>query len=394
MFFQGAQQRRVGLAQRQRQVVQWYQQRRTGLGEAHRTAEEGLVVFHAGSVRQVVFQPDLVRRTFQVGDPARVEDPGSQDVLDHVAPYQGCLVAAVPDQPDLPAGRLDAAGAHVADQLLVGRDAAHGLAQGGAVHRDVAEHAPGAGLDEARRMQAEQGIAGMLAEIAEQALVGFARQALAIVVELVGLEAGGGQGRGDVQAEPFGVAQVLQQGRNRGGAKGLHGRCSCRGGWNRPSGVRAGCLDRSQGVSRSDSDRRGRLASIGSQKGSDKQVAATSEGRGSCVVGMAGAKKAPWSNCRTAPVGSWRNWSGRAHACRTPAWRRRWRRSRRRAWRPIRATASTPVSVCCMPAGRACRTGWRCARATSASTRTPWPIRKPPSRSASCWPWPTPATCN
>lgn len=49
-----------------------------------------------------------------------------------------------------------------------------------------------------------------------------------------------------------------------------------------------------------------------------------------------------------------------------------------------------PVSVCCMPAGRACRTGWRCARATSASTRTPWPIRKPPSRSASCWPWPTP----
>lgn len=25
---------------------------------------------------------------------------------------------------------------------------------------------------------------------------------------------------------------------------------------------------------------------------------------------------------------------------------------------------------------------------------TPWPIRKPPSRSASCWPWPTPATCN
>lgn len=53
-----------------------------------------------------------------------------------------------------------------------------------------------------------------------------------------------------------------------------------------------------------------------------------------------------------------------------------------------------PVSVCCMPAGRACRTGWRCARVTSASTRTPWPIRKPPSRSASCWPWPTPATCN
>ena len=49
-----------------------------------------------------------------------------------------------------------------------------------------------------------------------------------------------------------------------------------------------------------------------------------------------------------------------------------------------------PVSVCCMPAGRACRTGWRCARATSASTRTPWPIRKPPNRSASCWPWPTP----
>lgn len=195
MFLQSAQQRRVGLAQRQRQVVQRYQQRRTGLGEAYRTAEEGLVVFHAGSVRQVVFQPDLVRRTFQVGDPARVEDPGSQDVLDHVAPYQGCLVAAVPDQPDLPAGRLDAAGAHVADQLLVGRDAAHGLAQGGAVHRDVAEHAPGAGLDETRRMQAEQGIAGMLAEIAEQALVGFARQALAIVVELVGLEAGGGQGR-------------------------------------------------------------------------------------------------------------------------------------------------------------------------------------------------------
>lgn len=65
-------------------------------------------------------------------------------------------------------------------------------------------------------MQAEQGIAGMLAEIAEQVLVGFARQALAIVVELVGLEAGGGQGRGDVQAEPFGMAQVFQQGRNRG----------------------------------------------------------------------------------------------------------------------------------------------------------------------------------
>ncbi|MNJ49128.1 hypothetical protein D3C77_443450 [compost metagenome] len=106
-----------------------------------------------------MLEPDLARGVVAVGDPARVQQPGGQHVLDHVAADVRRLVATVPDQPQVVGGRLQAADAHVADQFLVGRDAADGFAQGRAVHGDVAEHAPRAGLDEAPGMQAEQRIA-------------------------------------------------------------------------------------------------------------------------------------------------------------------------------------------------------------------------------------------
>ena len=68
--------------------------------------------------------------------------------------------------------------------------------------------------------------------------------------------AGRGQGKVDVQAELFGLAQVFEQGGNRGIAEVFHGFflfCEA-------------CLDWRYGLSRFDSDGNRRLASIGSHK--------------------------------------------------------------------------------------------------------------------------------
>ncbi|MCY1311177.1 hypothetical protein D9M70_614550 [compost metagenome] len=71
-------------------------------------------------------------------------------------------------------------------------------------------------------MQAEQRIAGALAELAEQALMGLAGQALAIVFELgVGQSAGLDDGI-DIHAEAFGMAQVAVKGRYGGLAEVVH----------------------------------------------------------------------------------------------------------------------------------------------------------------------------
>ncbi|MNN41315.1 hypothetical protein D3C81_1554290 [compost metagenome] len=132
------------------------------------------------------------------------------------------LVAAGPDQPHMACARLQARHAHVSHQLFVRHDARHRLAEAGAVHGDVAEHAPRAGLDVARRMQAEQRVAGAFGEIAEQAFVGLAGQALGVVAELLAGQAGGLEGGVDLQAELFGVTQVFMQGGNRSLAEGMH----------------------------------------------------------------------------------------------------------------------------------------------------------------------------
>ncbi|MNT97300.1 hypothetical protein D3C72_2395920 [compost metagenome] len=56
----------------------------------------------------------------------------------------------------------------------------------------------------------------------EQALVGRAGKALAVVRKLVGRHARRRQRLIDIQAQLFGVAQVLEQGRNRGIAEIVH----------------------------------------------------------------------------------------------------------------------------------------------------------------------------
>ncbi|MDT4868700.1 hypothetical protein FQZ97_1036810 [compost metagenome] len=52
--------------------------------------------------------------------------------------------------------------------------------------------------------------------------MGRAGNALAVVRELFGLYTGGRQRLVDIQAQLFGVAQVLEQGRNRGVAEIVH----------------------------------------------------------------------------------------------------------------------------------------------------------------------------
>lgn len=227
MLFQGAQQLRVGLAQWQLQVFHGRQQGRAALLEQHRAAKEIFVLFAPGVVRQRVLEPHGAGRERGVGDPARIQQPGGQHILHHVPSGFGALMAATPDQPHLAIDHLGAADPHVAHQFFKGHDAVHRLAQGRAVHGDVAQHAPRVGQDEPRRMQAEQGVAGVGAEVVEQAFVNLHRQAQAVVAQLPGLQAGSGQCRSDREAQLFGMAQVFEQRRDRGVAKG-HGEASWR----------------------------------------------------------------------------------------------------------------------------------------------------------------------
>lgn len=132
-----------------------------------------------------------------------------------------------PDQFDLIIGGLDPAYPHIADQFLVGHDAAHGFAQGGAVHRDVAQHAPGAGLHVTRAMQAEQRVAGDLQQVRQQPFMGFPRNAFAVVGQIRRVYPGGGQRLVDIQAQVLGVAQVFEQVGNRGVAEVVHGLLFC-----------------------------------------------------------------------------------------------------------------------------------------------------------------------
>ncbi|MNZ64776.1 hypothetical protein D3C78_829500 [compost metagenome] len=133
-------------------------------------------------------------------------------------------MATGPDQVHVVALEFGAADPHVAHQLLEGHDPAHGIAQGRAVHGDVAQHAPRVGQDKTRRIEPEQRVARVFAEVVEQAFMGFARQAQAVVAQLSGLQPGRRQRRLDGHAQLFGVTHVFEQRGNRGVAKGLHDR--------------------------------------------------------------------------------------------------------------------------------------------------------------------------
>ncbi|MDT4854030.1 hypothetical protein FQZ97_883170 [compost metagenome] len=224
MFFQGAQQIGIGLAQRLGEQFQRHQQRVAGLPEAHRAAEQPLVLANI-HVRLSMLEPDFPRRRLAVGDPARVQQPGCQHVFHHVPADFTRPVAAIPDQSNVVVVRLQTAYAHVADEFFVRHDARHRLAEIGAVHGDVAEHAPRAGLHELCGAKAEQRIAGALAELAEQAFVGLAGQALAVVVELGAGQADGLEDDVDIHAEALGMAQIAMQGGNGGLAEAMHSSC-------------------------------------------------------------------------------------------------------------------------------------------------------------------------
>ena len=221
---QGAQQAGIGLAQRQTQILQRGQQRAVRLLEQHRTAEHPLVVLDPAARRQRMLELYATGGMLHAGDPAPVMQPGRQHVLDQVSAHRLVRMPAVPAQAHLAILLLDVTGAHVADQPLVGQDARHRLAEGGAVHGDVAEHAPRAGLHVARRMQAEQRIGGLPQQVFEQPLVLFAGHPLAVVGQALGAQPGGLPRRRAVQAEGLGMAQVLEQDGNRRIAECLHAR--------------------------------------------------------------------------------------------------------------------------------------------------------------------------
>ncbi|MNS93099.1 hypothetical protein D3C72_1272550 [compost metagenome] len=71
-------------------------------------------------------------------------------------------------------------------------------------------------------MQAEQGIAGFADQVAEQAFMGFAGQAIAVVRQVLGADAGSGKRSRLVETQLFGMAQVFQKGGNRGIAERMH----------------------------------------------------------------------------------------------------------------------------------------------------------------------------
>ncbi|MNP03142.1 hypothetical protein D3C76_950170 [compost metagenome] len=171
-----------------------------------------------------MFEPHRGRRQLGVGDPARILQPGTKDVFHQVAADARALVAAGPDQVHVLALRFGAADAHVTHQLLERHDAIHGIAQGRAVHGDVAQHAPGVGQHESRRVEAEQRIAGMLAKVIEQTFMGFAWHAQAVVAQLLGLQPGYRKRRFNGHAQLFGMTHVLEQRGNRAVAEGLHDR--------------------------------------------------------------------------------------------------------------------------------------------------------------------------
>ena len=124
------------------------------------------------------------------------------------------LITASPDQMHVAIQHLGAADAHVADQFFERHDPAHRIAQRRAVHGDVTEHAPRIGQDEIRRVEPEQRIARVLAEIIEQAFMRFTGQTQGVVAQLLRLQTRCRQRRLDGHAQLFGMAQVFEQGRN------------------------------------------------------------------------------------------------------------------------------------------------------------------------------------
>ena len=72
-------------------------------------------------------------------------------------------------------------------------------------------------------MQAEQRVAGHLHQVMQQAFMGFAGNAFAVVGQIFESHAGGVARSLQIQAEGFGMAQVLEQGGDRGIAEGQHG---------------------------------------------------------------------------------------------------------------------------------------------------------------------------
>ncbi|EJZ56432.1 hypothetical protein I1A_000740 [Pseudomonas fluorescens R124] len=169
-----------------------------------------------------MFQPYGGGRHLCVGDPACILQPGAEDVFHQMPTNPRTLVAASPDQMHVAFLHFGAADAHVAHQFFERHDPAHGIAQGRAVHGDVTEHAPGVGQDEIGRVETKQRIARVLAEIIEQAFMGFARQAQAVVAQLLRLQSGCRQRRLDGHAQLLGMAHVFEQRRNRGEAERLH----------------------------------------------------------------------------------------------------------------------------------------------------------------------------
>ncbi|MNP06040.1 hypothetical protein D3C76_980090 [compost metagenome] len=214
MFFQGAQQLRIGLAQWQLQIRQWDNQRRIRLVEQYRAVEELLVLCQRRVGRTGMFQPDGGRRHLRVGDPARVLQPGTEHVFHQVSANSRALMAACPDQVHLAALHLGAADAHVSHQFLERHDAAHRIAQRRAVHGDVTQHAPGVGQHKTRGVETEQRIARVFAEIVEQPFMGFTWQPQAVVTQLLCLQPGSRQRRLDGHAQLFGMTQVFEQRRN------------------------------------------------------------------------------------------------------------------------------------------------------------------------------------
>ena len=132
-------------------------------------------------------------------------------------------MATGPDHLDVITGRLDPADTHITHQFFIGHDAAHGFAEGGTVHGDIAQHAPGARLHKTRTMQAKQRVIGCLQQMAEQALVGFTGDAFAVVGQFSGVNAGCRQGLIGIQTQLLGMAQVFEQGGHRGVAEVFHG---------------------------------------------------------------------------------------------------------------------------------------------------------------------------
>ncbi len=214
VLFQGAQLVGFGPARRAGEHVAVADQRRVGLVEIHRAAEQALVFPGLpGIVRAGVLEPHPFRvERLIVGEPAGVTQPAGENGLHQMAPHRLAAAAGIPEYPRFIAAQPGFHAAQVADPLLVARHLGEGLQQGAGAQGDIAEHVEHARRETFTGVQAEQRITAALGQFRDQGFEAIARHMQVRQIQRPRVDArrrqragavhAGGPARGKIGAQP------------------------------------------------------------------------------------------------------------------------------------------------------------------------------------------------